>query len=433
MKFSDRSVAALRCPDGKAEIRAADDALPGFMVRLKAGGVPMFLFQYRFGGGIRRITLGRFGTITTDEARRKARALAGAVADGRDPWAERKASAAQAEADAAEAALTVTALIDDFDRRHLSGKKLSYRRDFLSRTRQHLAAIKNTPAAQVTRKQAVHVVDAARDNAGTTTARRVLQYARTLFGWARERALIETNPFEAVPAPGAVVFRDRVLTGDEIGAVWRAAEGLEHPYGPMTRFLLLTLARRDEVAGMTWGEVAADLSTWTLPAERAKNGKAHVVHLGKPAQAILRAALGAEDGKPLSTQPKADALVFGTLNRTKVSSFAWIKGKLDKAIAAEREKDAARRGEDASPLPGWTFHDFRRSGVTWLAEAGFPPHVADKLLNHVQGTVRGVAAVYQRGEFMAERQKALEAWGAHVIACAEAKPATGNVVALRRA
>lgn len=422
MRFTDRSVAALRCPEGKAEIRVADDAVPGFMARLKAGGVPLFVFQYRYGGGTRRIPLGRFGAITVEEARRKAKALSGAVADGRDPWSERKAAVTQAEADAEEAALTVSALIDDFDRRHLSGKRPSYRRDFLSRTRQHLASIKDRPAARVARKDAVRVVDAARDNAGTTTARRVLQYARTLFGWARERALIEINPFEAVPAPGAVVFRDRVLTGDEIGAVWRAAEGLQHPYGPMTRFLLLTLARRDEVAGMTRGEVAADLSTWTLPPERAKNGKAHVVHLSEPARAILRGALGSEAG-----EPKPDALVFGTLNRTKVSSFGWVKGKLDKAIATER-------GKDAPPLPGWTFHDFRRSGVTWLAEVGgFPPHVADKLLNHVQGTVRGVAAVYQRGEFQAERQRALDAWAAHVLACAAAEPAADNVVALRRA
>ncbi len=427
MRFTDRSVAALRCPEGKAEIRASDDALPGFMVRLKAGGVPLFLFQYRHAGDIRRITLGRFGAMTTEEARRRAKTLSGAVAEGRDPWSERKAAMAQAEADAEEAALTVSALIDDFDRRHLAGKRPSYRRDFLSRMRQHLASIKITPAAQVTRKQAVQVVDAARDNAGTTTARRVLQYARTMFGWAHERALIEINPFEAVPAPGAVVFRDRVLTGDEIGAVWRAAEGLQHPYGPMTRFLLLTLARRDEVAGMVRSEVAADLSTWTLPPERAKNGKAHVVHLSEPARAILRDALGAQEGKPQPVGPKPDALVFGTLNRTKVSSFAWVKGKLDKAIATER-------GKDAPSLSGWTFHDFRRSGVTWLAEVGgFPPHVADKLLNHVQGTVRGVAAVYQRGEFLTERQRALDAWAAHVLACAETKPASDNVVALRRA
>lgn len=170
MRFPDRMVRALQCSPGKSEIRVADDALPGFVMRLKAGGAPLFLFQYRHAGIIRRITLGRFGVLTTGAAQRKARALSGAVAEGRDPWAERKAAVAQAKADAAEAALTVRALIEDFDRRHLSGKRPSCRRDFLSRMRQHLAPIRDTPAAQVTRRQAVQVMDAARDNAGATTA-----------------------------------------------------------------------------------------------------------------------------------------------------------------------------------------------------------------------------------------------------------------------
>ena len=63
-------------------------------------------------------------------------------------------------------------------------------------------------------------------------------------------------------------------------------------------------------------------------------------------------------------------------------------------------------------MPPWRFHDFRRTGVTRLADLGFPPHVADRLLNHVQGTISGVAAVYQRGEFLAQRKSALEAWAA---------------------
>jgi hypothetical protein len=76
-------------------------------------------------------------------------------------------------------------------------------------------------------------------------------------------------------------------------------------------------------------------------------------------------------------------------------------------------------------------HDFRRSGVTWLADAGFPPHVADRLLNHVQGAIQGVAAVYQRGEFQAERRAALEAWAGHLVACGEGKEASPKVVPLR--
>lgn len=101
--------------------------------------------------------------------------------------------------------------------------------------------------------------------------------------------------------------------------------------------------------------------------------------------------------------------MFATLDGAPLTSFSWSKRGLDKAIAVERA-DAG-----LPPLPHWMFHDFRRSGVTWLAENGTPPLVADKLLNHVAGTIRGVAAVYQRGEFAEERRRTLDAWAAHVL------------------
>ncbi len=72
-------------------------------------------------------------------------------------------------------------------------------------------------------------------------------------------------------------------------------------------------------------------------------------------------------------------------------------------------------------MPGWKYHDFRRSGVTALADLGFAPHVCDRLLNHVTSTIQGVAAVYQRAEFLAERKAALEAWAAHETGAAGAE------------
>jgi integrase len=217
------------------------------------------------------------------------------------------------------------------------------------------------------------------------------------------------------------VPRERVLDADELGSVWRAAGTLPAPYGPMVRFLMLTLARREEATAMTWGEVAPDLSTWTQPAGRTKNGKAHVVHLSEPARMVLRDLLAGEDGKPLPARPMAGRLVFGLGDRA-ITTHSWVKRQSNNALAVERS------GTDAAGLmPHWTLHDFRRSGVTWLAGAGFPPHVADRLLNHVQGTIKGVAAIYQRGQFIEERARALDAWGAHVAACGEAQPLAANV------
>ncbi len=87
---------------------------------------------------------------------------------------------------------------------------------------------------------------------------------------------------------------------------------------------------------------------------------------------------------------------------------ASLRGPLTNYGRIKRNLDAV------AGITGWVFHDFRRSGVTQLAGMGVPPHVADKLLNHVGGTISGVAAIYQKAEFLDERRAALDAWAAHV-------------------
>ena len=75
-------------------------------------------------------------------------------------------------------------------------------------------------------------------------------------------------------------------------------------------------------------------------------------------------------------------------------------------------------------------HDLRRTATTGMAKLKVPPHVADKVLNHVSGTIRGVAAIYNRFAYLDERRAALEAWGAHLTSLVH--PTTSNVVKLRR-
>jgi integrase len=176
-------------------------------------------------------------------------------------------------------------------------------------------------------------------------------------------------------------------------------------HGGFARLLLLTLARREEVARMTWDELAADLSTWTLPPARSKNGRGHVVHLAEPARSILRAL-------PLVGEAN---LVFATKAGKGLTTFSHIARMLTRHAMVD----------------GWRLHDFRRTGVTALAGMGFSPAVCDRLLNHVQGTIRGVAAIYQRHEFLKEREAALHAWTAHVLQCAGAAPGADNRVTSR--
>jgi integrase len=242
-------------------------------------------------------------------------------------------------------------------------------------------------------------------------AGRTLAYGRACYGWALKRRRLLVNPFAGLPViEGAHPSRDRVLTDAEVGAIWRASGSMGLPFGPLVRLLLLTGQRREEVAALRWSELSADLSIWTLPGARTKNGRAHVVHLAEPARAIL------------ASVPRivGQDLMFSVTGTTAPSGFSKAKLALDAAIAMELGAEIA----------GWRFHDFRRTAVTWLAGAGFPPHVADRLLNHVGGSIQGVAAIYQRSEFLAERKAALVAWSAHVLQCGAGAAAADNVAVL---
>ena len=167
---------------------------------------------------------------------------------------------------------------------------------------------------------------------------------------------------------------------------------------------------------MRWSEISSDNAAWTIPAERSKNGKAHEVHLGPEASAVLAA---------LPRQGESD-LIFTTNGETAVSGFSKARERLGGLIA---KSSAGTSADD------WRFHDFRRTCVTWLASAGFNTSVADKILNHFDGDRADgmVGQVYQRAEYLPERRAALEAWARHVIACASGSENTENkVVQLRR-
>jgi integrase len=150
--------------------------------------------------------------------------------------------------------------------------------------------------------------------------------------------------------------------------------------------LALTGQRREEVAQLTWDELDLATRVWTIPKTRTKNGKAHAVHLSKETLAVLK-----------RVRPQGP-LVFSLLGTKPFRNFGKAKRSLD----------------ELSEVGSWRLHDLRRTCVSGMARLGVAPHVADKILNHQTGTISGVAAVYQRHEFLAERREALERWGNHV-------------------
>lgn len=405
-------------PDPNRRLEIPDAALPGLYLVLQPGGARSWAFRYRCGGKSRKLTIGSFPAISLAAARDEARKAAQAVATGTDPGAVKAERQAAARAAVVEPDRdTVRAQVEEFDKRHLSkirsGKAA---RRFLDRF--VVAKWGDRDVHDIAKRDVIELLDGIVDAGTPTTANRVLAQVRKFMNWLVERDVLERSPVAGVKPPAKEESRDRVLSDDELRWIWTATAAEGQPFGPLTRFLLLTGQRLGEGVGMTDREVTGGL--WHLTAARTKNGRAHAVPLSSAAMEVLASV----------RRIKGDRrLVFTTTGATPVSGFDRAIKRLRKRA---EEVAAAERGGPVEIAP-WGFHDLRRTAATGMAGLGFPVHVVEAVLNHASGSVSGIAAVYNRHNYADEKRAALEAWGRHVLELVGERPAGENVVKLEAA
>jgi integrase len=365
-------------------------------------------------------------------ARDRARASMTRAREGVNPVVERRAQEAVAEQEATEAAaraITFGEVAERFLHEYIGRNSALRYANEVRRILNHdvLPRWRERPIRDIGRHDVNDLLDAkaeSRERRRTGTrdgaavqANRTLTRLRTLFRWAADMDLIESDPTAGVRHRIKEKPRDRALDDDEIKLFWGAADKLGWPFGPLFKLLLLTAQRRDEVGGMRWSELDLDKAAWTIPRERAKSDRAHVVHLSAPALEIIEAL------------PRTGDLVFSTTGQTPVSGYSRPKTKIDEKMTAQRRKE---RGDREAEIAPWILHDLRRTATTGMAGLGIAPHVVDKILNHSAGTIRGVAAVYNRHQYLDERKTALDTWARHVTGLVSPKT-PDNVVELRRA
>jgi hypothetical protein len=240
------------------------------------------------------MTLGTPESLSTDGARAEAGRLKGEAKTGRDPLAERKAAAAARraaeaaeEARATELRFTFGKLVEAWEKGRANDRRPSYLREAVACLKRNLPDWYDRPASNLTLREAVRALDAIKSRKGVVAANRTLSYCRAAYSWAVRRQMVEANPLRGIERPGREAGRERVLAAGELGAIWCACSALGDTRAAFVRTLLLTLQRREEVVSMRWDELSADLTIWTLPAERAKNHRTHIVHLTEPVREIL--------------------------------------------------------------------------------------------------------------------------------------------------
>lgn len=390
-----------------------DDKLSGFGVKVTPKGRKVFIYQYRLGGRgtkVQRYTIGQFGAYTQEAARTEAERLARMVAEGGDPQAKKK----ERQREVIE--LAFQGYVDHFDRECLKVSWKGSQGDVRALFDNYaVPVLGDKPLPDITRRDIRSVLDKAKGK--PATASKLFAVMRRLFNFAVANDDLASSPMEGMEPPPVPAARDRWLEDWELRLVWQAAGDLGHPFGPLVRLLILTGARREEVAGLPWNELRQEDALWKLPADRAKNG--HATDIALSTLAVSEIAALADDAQKW---PKR-GLLFSTTGKTPVSGFSRAKRRLDVKIAKLNE------GE---PIEHWTLHDLRRTLATGMQRLGVRFEVTEAILNHVGSSRSGVAGVYQRHDWTPERRTALDAWSSHVAGLL-GRGVASNVVAMRGA
>lgn len=408
-------------PDPAKRVEVPDGGLPSFYLVIQPSGAKSWAVRYRHGGKSRKHTIGPYPALDLKRARDMAREALSRVAIGADPGVERTALRRAADDVTRSDRDLVRNITGTFIDRYA---KTNTREASWRMTKRLLDADVTREwgdrrVQDITRRDVVELLDKIVDRGAPILANRTLAATRRMFGWLRERGVVEINPAEGVKAPAPEQSRDRVLSDKELRLVWKAAEGIGQPFGPMVQLLILTGQRLREVGEMSDREVDLASRMWTIPRARAKNDVAHTVPLSEGALAVLASVHRVKGER---------AFVFSTTGTTAASGYSRAKERLDAEMLRLARLEAERAGNDtdAIEIPNWTYHDLRRTMASGMARLGINLPPIEKVLNHISGSFRGVVSIYQRHSFADEKKHALDTWARFVASLVEEKPS--NVV-----
>lgn len=379
-RFTDASVKALKA---RAETYHVWES-GGFGLRVHPSGRKSWIYLYRIGDRLRRLTFGTYPELTLAEARKAHADAAWHRARKVDP-AERM----RPESDGPEPAapLTVARLVEEFIRRYSRPRKASWKDDQRLLTKEILPRYGSRPAIELRRRDLVGLLEAVAERA-PITANRLQAVLSKMFTWAVEFEHLETAPLP-LRKPSRETPRDRFLSTAEIRQFMATIGGPALTMSGTTALALLTIlataARPGEVAGATWAEFDLDDGWWIIPGARTKNGRSHRVPISRFARSLLDQArkLNPHTSSPFPGNAGRDPMRPASLTR---------------AVARNR------------PAFGFEFtpHDLRRTAASHMSSAGTPRVVIARILNHSD---KSTTAIYDRHTYDKEAREAIEAWG----------------------
>lgn len=363
----------------------------GLYVAVLTSGTVSFRYDYRINGRRETLVIGQYGRdgISLAEAREELIAAKKLLKAGQSPAAAKRDGIKKIRG-----AETFSVHTDSYMKHVILAESTRAMKQAVI-DRDILPVLGNKMMTEITISMVRDLCDRIVERGGRATAVQAREIISSVYRHANDRGHGLFNPAADIKPSSIAIFkpRERTLTPEEIGLFFRTLDAIG-AMGTMKmalKLVLITMVRKGEFTNATWDEIDFKKWTWTIPSDRMKGSRAHVIYLPKQAQDILVGLQMCAGG--------SEYLVPGRYNFRKPLSNAALNSLIDRTVKIINE--------DGEHIQGFTVHDMRRTASTLLHEAGYPSDWIEKALAHEQ---KGVRAVYNKAEYARQRAYMLQQW-----------------------
>ena len=387
------SALAVRKANGEADKRTiySIEGETGLRLYIEPSGARAWYYEYKTDGRKNRMHIGGADVVSLADARTQALELRRKIALGTDPKAEERAEKRAIK----RAQFTFQRLLDRRENAHTHLKSLKERMKVLKKDA--VPAIGDWPVEDITKRDIIEIIDGISDRGSRVHADRVAAYLSAIFNWGIDEELCSSNPAHRIRKRSHPQPRERVLSDDELIRLWLAIRSLGDNARSRSAFFnrsalllaLLTGQRRGEVISARRQDIDLDRALWTIPAERTKNSRTHILPLAPNCLRLLRATIKTGEGCEFLYPPAMITAEAPFLNPRTVS------------------KTLERLCEDLG-IDGVTMHCFRRTMATRMGDMGVAGDVISRILNHSPQDV--TRRHYNHARMIDQMREALEWW-----------------------
>jgi integrase len=402
IRFTDRTLRALKPPPRPNQIDFWDEALPGFGLRVSYNGRKSWVVLYRCNGVKGRLTLGRFDTIPLADARDQARAALRAAAAGVDPSVTKERD---------REAPTFKRLADRYIEEYAKPRKRTWQKDRRLLDNNLIPNLGRKKAHFVTRAELRAEFNAIKNRPAPIEANRTYEVVRKLYNWAIDEEILTESPAFKLAKPADEIRRERTLTADELQSFWRALEGASPTVRGVFRMMLLGAQRRNEVTRMRFADLDRRENWWNLPADLTKTKRPYRVPLTPAMLAII------EEMERLSLDPE------------------WVFPRTEGGgpVPETNVTRPFRRLIKAAGIAHFMPHDLLHTATSHMAALGISEFDVGKIRHHTSRDSRTATSRYNHYQYDREKRRALDLWNARLLDIVSGKAPGANVIELARA